>query len=146
MMADPEFVIVRRFRYLQDADLAKSALESAGFECAFRDDVTIGMNWGWSNALGGVKLMVRKEDADGARQLLDQEISAKFNVEGVGEFEQPRCPQCQSLDISFAEFDKAVAYTFVISAPVPLSSRQRECQSCGHRWEESNEGPGQKEP
>jgi hypothetical protein len=42
IMEDPEFVVLRRFRDLQDADLAKSALESAGFECSLRDEFTIG--------------------------------------------------------------------------------------------------------
>jgi hypothetical protein len=129
IVGDPEFVILRQFRDLQDADLAKSALESAGFECYLRDDITIGMNWGWSDALGGVKLLVRKEDVDGARQLLDQ-IPAGFNVEGVGEYKQPRCPQCQSLTIFFEG----------------LGDRQRHCQSCGHAWEESDDGSSQKTP
>lgn len=129
IVEDVEFVILRQFRDLQDADLAKSVLESAGFECWLRDDMTIGMNWGWSNALGGVKLLVRKEDVDGARQLLDQ-IPAAFNVEGVGEYKQPQCPKCHSLVIFFEGF----------------GSRQRHCQSCGHAWEESDDSPPEESP
>jgi hypothetical protein len=45
-MGDAELVVLRQFRNLQDADLAKGALESAGFKCFLRDEVTIGMNWG----------------------------------------------------------------------------------------------------
>ena len=30
-----------------------------------------------------------------------------FDVSGVGEYEQPRCPKCRSLDINFQELDPA---------------------------------------
>jgi len=45
-----------------------------------------------------------------ARELLEQDTPEKFQVDGVGEYQQPRCPQCQSLDVAFNELNKRIAY------------------------------------
>jgi hypothetical protein len=134
------FVTLRQFRDIPEALLAKGALESAGIECYLGDENTIRMDWLWSNALGGVKLWVKKEDADSATQLLDQGISDGFDVKGIGEYTQPRCPQCQSLDISYEDLHKPLAYTSIwIGVPVPVGRRRWKCDSCGHVWPESDE-------
>src|SRR5579863_2320722 len=88
------FLVIRRFRDLPDALLFESILESAGIECFLADENTIRMDWLWSNLLGGIKLCVRKSDADTASSLLEQPILDRFDVEGIGEFQQPRCPSC----------------------------------------------------
>ena len=72
-----DLVILRRFRDVQEANLARSVLQSAGIKSSLRDDVTIGIHWGWSNALGWVKLLVSSEDADEAAELLDKVIPFK---------------------------------------------------------------------
>ena len=68
------------------------------------------MDWFISNLVGGIKLCVRPEDADAAVELLDQPIPADFDVEGVGPFQQPACPHCESLDVSYETLHKPVAY------------------------------------
>jgi hypothetical protein len=139
-----DLVILRKFRDLPEALIAKGALESAGIECFLGDDMTIRMDWLWSDALGGIKLLVRKEDADGAQQLLDQGIPEGFDVKGVGKYKQPRCPYCQSLHISFEDLNKPVAYTSIlIGVPIPLSRRRWKCQSCGRTWQGSDNVPSQ---
>src|ERR1700675_4739217 len=49
-------VIVRRFRDLPEALLAKGGLESAGIECYLADDNMVRMGWFFSNFFGGVNL------------------------------------------------------------------------------------------
>jgi hypothetical protein len=136
-------VALRQFRDLPEALLAKGFLESAGVESFLADETTIRMDWLWSNLLGGVKLCVSEEDAEAAAQILSQEIPEKFGIEGDGDFEQPRCPQCQSLDISFQDLDKSVAHSsLLLGVPIPLSCRRWTCQSCGYVWapiDESNQ-------
>jgi len=135
-------VTLRQFRDLPEALLAKGALESAGLQCFLADDITIRMDWLWSNALGGIKLCVKSEDADAATQMLDQGIPEGFDVKGVGEFKQPSCPNCQSLEISSEDLNKPVAYTSILlGVPIPLSRRRWKCNSCGHVWRESDEAP-----
>jgi hypothetical protein len=135
-------VALRQFRDLPGALLAKGFLESAGVESFLIDETTIRMDWLWSNLLGGVKLCVNQEDADAAAQILSQEIPEKFSVDGAEDFEQPRCPQCKSLDISFEDSDKRVAYAgmLFVGFPIPLQRRRWRCQSCGYIWQPTDDG------
>jgi len=136
------FIILRRFRDQPDAFLFGSLLDSAGIECYLADENTIRMDWLWSNFLGRIKLCVRNADADAASSLLDQSVPEKFDVEGVGEYQQPRCPQCLSLEVSFQGLNKPVDYTRALfGGPLPLHRSLWECDSCGHQWPESNEKP-----
>jgi len=96
-------ITVRRFRDLPEALLAKGSLESAGIQAYLIDDNMIRMDWFISNLLGGIKLKVHPEDAAEANEILNQPIPEILDVEGVGNFEQPRCPRCQSLDVSYIE-------------------------------------------
>jgi hypothetical protein len=134
----PGPVILRRFRDLPDALLAKSILDSASIESFLADENTIRMSWFWSNLLGGIKLWVRPEDAD-AVDLLDQDWLGTFDVEGVGEYTQPRCPNCQSFDISFRGLMKRLAYgSLWFSFPIPVRHVAWKCRSCGHSWEDAS--------
>src|SRR5882762_4834677 len=130
--ATSNLVTLRQFRDLPEALLAKGALESAGVQCFLADDITIRMDWLWSNALGGIKLCVKSDDADAAVQLLDQGIPEGFDVKAVGEYKQPSRPNCQSLDISFEDLNKPAAYAGVpIGVPIPITRRRWKCSFCG---------------
>ena len=136
------FLVLRRFRDLSPALLFRGLLDSAGVECSLADENTIRMDWFWSNLLGGVKLCVRKADADSAASLLSQGVPEKFDVEGVGEYQQPRCPKCRSLEISFQGLNKPVDYTRAfLGGHLPHSRSLWECDSCGYQCPESNEKP-----
>jgi ribosomal protein S27AE len=130
-------VTLCQYRDLPGALLAKGLLESAGIESFLLDETTIRMDWLWSNLLGGVKLAVKPEDEDAATQILNQAIPEKVEVEGAVDFEQPRCPQCKSLDIYFEDLDKRVAYAgmLFVGFPIPLHRRRWKCQSCGYVWQ-----------
>ena len=133
-----KLVTVREFRDMPEALLAKSVLESAGIECFLHDEFTVRMDWLLSNLLGGIKLRVPAEDADTAADMLTREIPDGFDVQGVGGYEQPRCPHCQSLDISLTELNKPVAaISMLAGVPIALRRRNWKCQSCSHEWQES---------
>ncbi|MGA6987068.1 MAG: DUF2007 domain-containing protein [Terriglobales bacterium] len=136
-----EAVTLRQFRDLPEALLAKGSLESAGIQAYLVDDNMIRMDWFISNLLGGVKLKVRLEDAEAAGEILNQPIPETLDVEGVGDFEQPKCPRCHSLDVSFEELNKPVAYlTAYAGVPLPVYKQGWTCDACGNQWEE--QGPG----
>lgn len=136
------FIVLRRFRDMPDAFLFSSILDSAGIECYLADENTIRMDWFWSDFLGRIKLCVRKTDAETASSLLDQSVPEKFDVEGVGEYQQPRCLLCQSLGISFRGLNKAVDYTSaLLGGPRPLDRSLWECDACSHQWPESSAKP-----
>lgn len=130
-----ELMTIRQFRDLPAALLAQGLLQSAGIESSLADDNLIRLDWFISNLIGGVRLRVKPQDAKDALEILNQPIPAGFNVEGVGIYEQPKCPQCGSLDITFEELNKPVAYTSAyLNVPLPIHRSGWKCQSCGHEW------------
>jgi hypothetical protein len=138
-----EPVVVAQFLNLHEALLAKGQLNSAGIACSLLDDNMVRIDWFISNLLGGVKLTVPPAEADEARELLAQPIPENFDVEGVGEYAQPRCPKCNSVDISHESLDKPYAYGSAwVGVPIPFGANRWRCATCGHKWE-GTEGDGE---
>lgn len=133
---DGEFVTIRKFRDLPEALLAKGSLESAGIECALIDDNMVRLDWLISNLLGGIKLQVKTEDSDVAEEMLRQPIPEHLEVSGVGEYEQPRCPKCGSLDINFRELNPSAYLSMALNVPIPFQRRAWRCHSCKVEWED----------
>jgi hypothetical protein len=77
-------VLLRRFRDIPEALLAKGRLESASIECFLADDNMVRMDWFISNLLGGVKLLVDAEQFREAARILNEPISEEFE-EDLGE-------------------------------------------------------------
>jgi Putative prokaryotic signal transducing protein len=138
-----KLVMIRQFRDLPEALLAKGSLESAGIECFLRDDNLVRLDWFISNFVGGVKLCVQPEDVQNALKLLDEPILEGLYVQGVGLYEQPRCPKCQSLDVNFRELDRPIAYlSAFLKVPVPLQRKGWRCHDCDAEWADE-ENPAQ---
>lgn len=132
-----ELTTIRQFRDLPEALLAKGSLESAGIECFLRDDNVVRLDWFISNFVGGIKLCVAQEDAESARKLLDEPILEGLYVQGVGLYEQPRCPKCQSLDVNFRELDRSIAYVSAfLRVPLPVHRKAWRCHACDAEWED----------
>lgn len=70
-------VILQRYRDMPAAFVEMSVLEDAGIECYLQDDNVVRMDWLWSNALGGIKLIVREKDAADAEKILSQSPSTE---------------------------------------------------------------------
>ena len=136
---------IRRFRDLPEALLAKGSLDSAGIDSFLEDENMVRMDWFISNLLGGIKLVVDAENVEAANEILNQPIPENFDVEGVGDYQQPRCPQCQSMDVSFEELDKPIAYGgLFVNIPIPVHRKGWICHSCKHAWQEDEAGPNAK--
>jgi hypothetical protein len=130
-------VTIRQFRDLPEALLAKGSLESAGIECFLRDDNLVRLDWFISNFVGGIKLCVDSDDAGNAQKLLDEPILEGLYVHGVGLYEQPRCPKCQSLDVNFRELDRPIAYlSAFLRVPLPVQRKAWRCHACDAEWED----------
>ncbi len=142
-----ELVTVRQFRDLPEALLAKGCLESVGIECFLGDDNLVRLDWFISNFIGGIKLKVRAADAENAQQILNEPILEGLYVQGVGLYEQPRCPKCQSLDVNFQPLDRPIAFmSAFLRVPLPVQRSGWHCPSCDAEWEDdgisgSNDSP-----
>jgi hypothetical protein len=132
-----ELVTIRQFRDLPEALLAKGSLESAGIECFLADENLVRLDWFISNFIGGIKLNVRPADEGNARRLLDEPILEGLYVQGIGLYEQPRCPQCKSLDVNFQELDRPIAYmSAFLRLPMPVQRPAWRCHACDAEWQD----------
>ena len=68
----PSPVMIARYGGVPEALLAKSMLDSAGIESFLGDENLVRLDWFYSNLVGGIKLLVREEDAETARALLEK--------------------------------------------------------------------------
>ena len=142
-----QLVTVRQFRDLPEALLAKGSLESAGIECFLADENLVRLDWFISNFIGGIKLNVHPADAENAQKLLDEPILEGLYVQGVGLYEQPRCPKCQSLDVNFQELDRPIAYmSAFLRVPMPVQRPAWRCHACDAEWEDDRADSGLADP
>jgi hypothetical protein len=138
-----ELVTIRQFRDLPEALLAKGSLESSGIECFLADDNLVRLDWFISNFIGGIKLNVRAADVENAQKLLDEPILEGLYVQGIGLYEQPRCPNCRSLDVNFQELDRPIAYmSAFLRVPMPVQRPAWRCHACDAEWEDDSTDGG----
>lgn len=139
--AHPSLVTVALFRDLSEAVLARGMLQSAGIECFLADENLIRLDWFYSNAIGGMRLQVREEDAEAAEQILNVSAPQDFIFDDQQDsFEQPRCPKCGSLDIRFEGVDQATSYTSAwIGFPIPFRRDTWRCTVCEHEWKDASD-------
>ena len=135
----PALVTLQHFRDIPEALLAKGKLESAGIECVLADGNLVRMDWLLSNAIGGVRLQVDKQELESARAILEEPIPPELDEEELGEpYAQPRCPRCYSLDIGFEKIDRFWTYGLwlLLSFPIPIGKNNWKCYTCGAEWVE----------
>src|SRR5215467_6404391 len=126
--------VVRRFFSLSEAILAQSKLGAAGVDSLIAEQHTLTTSPYLPDVLGGARLMVDAADAEIANEILNEPIAAEFDVDGIGRYVQPRCPQCFSLNVSFGDLDRTA---IALGLPPPISKENWCCQACGCRWEDS---------
>lgn len=76
-----DLVLLRRFRDIPEALLAKGKLESCGVECFLADDNMVRLDWFISNLLGGVKLLVDADQFVEASRLLNESADDPGNLD-----------------------------------------------------------------
>jgi hypothetical protein len=76
-------VILRKYRDMPSAFVEKSVLEDAGIECFLQDDNVVRIDWFLSNAIGGIKLIVREKDAEEVEKLLNTLPQAEQAIGGA---------------------------------------------------------------
>jgi rubredoxin len=120
-----------------EAQLARAALEAEGIEAMIADEHLIRLYWALSNAIGGVKLQVRPDDAERATSLL---ASCKplpelylVSEEDAG---QQRCPECRSARVDFERWSRLgfVSSWVLLGLPLPIPRNRWICRNCGAEW------------
>ncbi|MDI1254969.1 MAG: DUF2007 domain-containing protein [Flavobacterium sp.] len=89
-MENTTFKKIGSFQYSSEAVIVKGKLESSGIEVFMRDQYTIDTDPILSNALGGVKLFVKKDDFDKALEILSEISKNALDDNG----KPIVCPKC----------------------------------------------------
>lgn len=123
-----------------DAHLLMSRLDSEGIECWLQDENTVTTMPIWTNAVGGIKLLVKKGDAIRAHQIFEEiESNRKQAVE---------CPKCKSHNIEFVTTPRKASnwitalFGFLFIDYAMPAGKVNHCFDCGHEFENINEANG----
>lgn len=131
-------VTVASFRDLPQALLAKGALDSTGIPCFLANENIVRLDWLLAGAVGGIRLQVPEPVAEKALQVLNDGIPAVFFSETGELYEQPQCPKCDSLNISYQDRNRWATFLswLMLSIPLPFPKQLCwVCQKCGYEWE-----------
>jgi DNA-directed RNA polymerase subunit RPC12/RpoP len=127
-----ETVILRTFDNHFNANIALTKLRAAGIECYLKDEYTVTIDPLLSNAIGGIKLMVRKEDYEEAKQAFYSfDEYAKSIV---------RCPRCGGNDFITVPKKTTENYitailSWLFSAYAVSAENVYQCTKCGYESE-----------
>ena len=114
-----------------EANMVKSQLEAAGIPAFVADEYTIGANWLYSNALGGVKVQVPAFLVHEAQLLLAAEPESPVPDEPAAEV----CPACGSSNTeTFLNKRSSFLTWLLLGFPLLLPSERKRCHDCGHEW------------
>ena len=148
-MQEPQYeleklVTVETFSTPWEAQLARARLETEGIHSVIADENFIRLYWALSNAVGGVKLKVREEDAPRAAELLkDRHPIPEIYLVTEEDAARPRCPGCRSDNLDFERWSRLgfIGSWVILGVPLPIPRRRWICRNCGADWKEEQMPP-----
>lgn len=96
------YKILAVFEYSTEAHVTKSKLDSEGFKTLLMDEKTIDSDPLISNAIGGVKLLVHKNDFDKAAEIYNEIRTYQKDKNGNAIF----CTNCNATQILIAPLER----------------------------------------
>jgi len=125
------------------AHMVQGYLESEGITTMLKDEMTAQVNNMYSNAVGGVKVMVRDEDYENAQLLLHK--GGYINTEKVSKIEivycnkstnKKQCPFCHSENIGKKKSPDVIMLivSLIFGMIAPIFRRTDMCFDCGKEW------------
>jgi len=131
-----DFVTIRTFQNYFTAHIMLAKFRDAGIECFLKDEFTVTVDPILSNAIGGIKLVVKKEEAEEANLLL-QQFDEAYRQTAV-------CPKCGSKNIALvpkqttANIATAIL-TWLFGSYAISAKNVYKCESCGYESENLTE-------
>ncbi|MDD2558961.1 MAG: DUF2007 domain-containing protein [Desulfuromonadaceae bacterium] len=130
-------VTIARYRDIPPAGLAQSILEAEGITSFLDNQFMVGVNWLYSDAVGGIKLRVAESDVEEALKILAAYSSSDLNMEQaeVGQVPDFACPKCGGTEIKTIDYQrKSAALSLLLSLPLLIFAKRYQCLTCGHKW------------
>ena len=129
---------VASYRDVAIAHVQRVALEAAGIPAVVQNEHMVGLQWTYSQALGGVRLLVPSDRVSEARELLGSDSANALRdvpESSLPPAENELCPQCGSPGAQPSRLRRRVkALSLGLGLPLTAWSESFHCTSCGHRW------------
>jgi hypothetical protein len=132
-------VVVKTFDNYFSANIYLTRLQSAGIECYLQDEFTVTIDPILSNAIGGIKLVVKDKDEAAARELLGQYDEAFMK--------SATCPECGGQCFNCIAKQSipnilTALFTWIFSSYAAVPYYVYQCGSCGYETESLPEKEG----
>ncbi len=127
-----DLITIQTFDNYFNANIQLTRLRSAGIECYLKDEYTVTLDPLLSNAIGGIKLMVRKSEERNVKKLLRE-----MNEEADSKL---LCPQCGSHKFILVpkrstENLLTAITTWLFSSYAVSAENIYQCSHCGYESE-----------
>jgi predicted RNA-binding Zn-ribbon protein involved in translation (DUF1610 family) len=124
-----ELVTIRTFNNYFSANILLTKLRDAGIQCYLKDEYTVTVDPLLTNAVGGIKLVINKEDSHEVSELL-RLFDEEYRRNAV-------CPKCGSHDIALVpKHNASNMITAILSwlfGDYAISAENvYKCGSCGY--------------
>ena len=129
-----EFVVIQSFTNYIDAHILLGRLQEEGIQCWLKNEATVTIIPVWNNALGGIQVMVNKDEWQKAADILkiiQDEKRSKFI-----------CPQCGSHNVEYINTMRkpvnwlSTAITFLLDDYALMPEQCYHCFHCGAEFKE----------
>jgi len=148
---DDNWIIVMTCTFPHEAHMVKGYLESRGIETLLKDEMTVQVNIAYSNAVGGIKILVKEPDYDQSIQLLknggyiiDDTIKIDKKTEVVlldNTPDKKSCPFCSSENIGRKKGPNTISFIlsslislFFTATILPIFRSTYKCFDCEKEW------------
>lgn len=125
-----ELVTVKSFDNYFTANIYLTRLQSDGVECWLKDENTVTIDPMLSNAIGGIKIIVKKED--------EQKVIKLLRAYHIEYMLSATCPECGSNSFSQITKPKTTNYltailTWIFSSYAVAPEYVYQCGNCGYQ-------------
>lgn len=135
-----ELVTITSYSEPIEAHIVKGRLEAEGITAFIANEYHISVAWFLSSALGGVKILVHKQDQNKAENIIkslrdgeyEKDLEKEINV-----IESNICPNCGSEDY-LSKFSLPLLLLVWLSLGLavifPIRRNKHTCVECGCKW------------
>ena len=118
--------------WLHEADMIKAMLSAHDIEVFLPDEATTQALPIYSNAVGGIRILVKDDDFEEALKVIGEEpaIASKYTL---------ACPKCESRDVKLGKLNQRspIVTALLFGFPLLWIKRNYTCNSCGEAWKQS---------
>lgn len=129
-------VVVRAYTHVHEAHLARSVLEATGIQAFIANEHLVSMAWTYSNAIGGVQVVVPEEQAEEAARILQSVAGPLDGPLAPGPPPDDASDTCRTCGASaFASRPRGLRFAILswlmVGIPISSATRRRYCAACG---------------